>query len=365
MTHFPAAGMAVLIIEDLVSRKWISHVVSSEETHTQVQLGFEQALDAEGLLEPALERAEAIGRSLDLDGEDQATPILLAVSDNGSQMIAGDTRKFMAMVAIAQHFGRPATPTDQAWIESLNGTLKAEWPHLNVITEPAVLRAELDLIRAEYNTSAAVNDVYSTRCSSTRRTTRSLTAGSILLRHDAILPDSKDSGIKPMAIQGDHPAQSGQRRWNTSPLHRASRRRRSSFRLHEISTSPQPHPQARPFSLLTPPRSGAHRAVNLARRFAIAGASLLRSPGPHDPGVPAARHAAHGHEAVIVSHQLSIWTPRRSANSRRLWHDPRRRECTLASLTTLSFAADGSLVGVDYSEPAASLLPLASKVVGA
>lgn len=179
MTHFPAAGMAVLIIEDLVSRKWISHVVSSEETHTQVQLGFEQALDAEGLLEPALERAEAIGRSLDLDGEDQATPILLAVSDNGSQMIAGDTRKFMAMVAIAQHFGRPATPTDQAWIESLNGTLKAEWPHLNVITEPAVLRAELDLIRAEYNTSAAVNDVYSTRCSSTRRTTRSLTAGSI------------------------------------------------------------------------------------------------------------------------------------------------------------------------------------------
>ncbi len=41
------------------------------------------------------------------------SPILLAVSDSGSQMIAGNTRAFMAMVAIAQHFGRPWTPTDQ------------------------------------------------------------------------------------------------------------------------------------------------------------------------------------------------------------------------------------------------------------
>ncbi|MGD8150591.1 integrase core domain-containing protein [Ornithinimicrobium sp. Y1694] len=114
---------------------------------------FEQALDAEGLLEQALDRAETLERALGLDGQDEATPILLAVSDNGSQMIAGHTRKFMAMVAIAQHFGRPATPTDQAWIESLNGTVKAEWPHLNTITDPAVLRAELDDIRTEYNGS--------------------------------------------------------------------------------------------------------------------------------------------------------------------------------------------------------------------
>ena len=151
-THFTLAGMAVLIIEDLVSRKWLTHVVSSEETHTQVQLAFEQALDAEDLLEPALARAEALDRQLELDGEDELTPILLAVSDNGSQMIAGHTRKFMAMVAIAQHFGRPSTPTDQAWIESLNGTLKSEWPHLLAITDPAVLRAELALVQDEYNT---------------------------------------------------------------------------------------------------------------------------------------------------------------------------------------------------------------------
>ena len=62
-------------------------------------------------------------------------------------------RRFMAMVAIAQHFGRPATPTDQAWIESLNGTVKIEWPHLHQIKDPAELRAELEHIRLEYNTS--------------------------------------------------------------------------------------------------------------------------------------------------------------------------------------------------------------------
>ncbi len=48
-THFTKAGMAVLIIEDLVSRKWITEVVSSEETHTQVEVAFTAALEAEGL----------------------------------------------------------------------------------------------------------------------------------------------------------------------------------------------------------------------------------------------------------------------------------------------------------------------------
>ena len=104
--------MGALFIEDLVSRRWITTVVSSEDTHTQVQYAFEQALEAEGLLEAALERADALGRNLGLDGEDELTPILLAVSDNGSQMISVNTRKFMAMFAIAQHFGRPSTPTE-------------------------------------------------------------------------------------------------------------------------------------------------------------------------------------------------------------------------------------------------------------
>lgn len=67
-----------------------------------------------------------------------------------------------------------------------------------------------------------------------------------------------------------------------------------------------------------------------------------------------ARAAAAGHEAVCVSHQLPIWTLRRYAEGRRLWHDPRRRECGLASLTSFHF--DGyQLVDITYSEPAAEL----------
>ena len=148
-THFTAAGMAVLIIEDLVSRKWLTEVVSVEETSTQVELGFTAALEAEGLLEAV--RARHDDGTVDLAVEDETRPILLAVSDNGPQMISGSTREFMALCAIAQHFGRPGTPTDQAWIESLNGHVKAEYPHLLAIRDPATLRAELKITRAHYN----------------------------------------------------------------------------------------------------------------------------------------------------------------------------------------------------------------------
>src|SRR5690606_36205652 len=47
----------------------------------------------------------------------------------------------------------PSTPTDQAWIESLNGTVKAERPHLTKITDPTELRAELQAVRTEYNSA--------------------------------------------------------------------------------------------------------------------------------------------------------------------------------------------------------------------
>jgi putative transposase len=144
-THFTAAGMSVLIIEDLVSRKWLTEIVSAEETSTQVELGFTDALEREGLLD-ALD-----ARHHDVSVDDEARPILLAVSDNGPQMTSGSTREFMALCAIAQHFGRPHTPTDQAWIESLNGHLKAEYPHLLAIRDPATLRAELAVTREHYN----------------------------------------------------------------------------------------------------------------------------------------------------------------------------------------------------------------------
>ncbi|MET8678145.1 histidine phosphatase family protein [Streptomyces sp. NPDC004647] len=70
----------------------------------------------------------------------------------------------------------------------------------------------------------------------------------------------------------------------------------------------------------------------------------------------AARDAARGHEAVAVSHQLPIWVVRSFAERRRLWHDPRRRQCTLGSLTSFTFQGD-RIVSVGYSEPARDLVP--------
>ena len=73
----------------------------------------------------------------------------------------------------------------------------------------------------------------------------------------------------------------------------------------------------------------------------------------------AARDAVRGREAVLVSHQLPIWVARLAAENRRLWHDPRRRECALASVTSLTYDGD-RIVSVDYTEPAADLLPIAA-----
>jgi broad specificity phosphatase PhoE len=70
----------------------------------------------------------------------------------------------------------------------------------------------------------------------------------------------------------------------------------------------------------------------------------------------AARDAARGHEAVCVSHQLPIWVTRCFTERRRLWHDPRKRQCSLASLTTFTYEGD-RIVSVGYSEPARELLP--------
>lgn len=89
----------------------------------------------------------------------------------------------------------------------------------------------------------------------------------------------------------------------------------------------------------------------------------------------AGRADVAGSAALVVSHQLPIWTARRFGERRPLWHDPRRRRCSLASLTTLTFdatrlsgpvAADAlrdALVGIDYSEPAHDLLAGADDVM--
>ena len=77
-----------------------------------------------------------------------------------------------------------------------------------------------------------------------------------------------------------------------------------------------------------------------------------------------ARDHARGREALIVSHQLPIWTIRSALQGRRLWHDPRQRECNLASLTTVTFVGD-EVVDVTYTEPAAHLYARAAKTAGA
>lgn len=78
-----------------------------------------------------------------------------------------------------------------------------------------------------------------------------------------------------------------------------------------------------------------------------------------------ARDAARGHEALIVSHQLPVWTARMSLEGLRYFHDPRKRECSLASLTSVAFE-DDRFVSLSYTEPAGDLIPeaLRKKFVG-
>ncbi len=70
--------------------------------------------------------------------------------------------------------------------------------------------------------------------------------------------------------------------------------------------------------------------------------------------VYSAAAAADGHEALIVSHQLPIVTVRRYLEGLRLWHNPTNRECSVASLTALTFD-DGVFAGLRYSEPVAHI----------
>ena len=111
-TAFGRAGRDALAILDLVSRKWIATLLvphgRGESVH--VQAIYTRALEAEGLL------AEIEARMI-APNADELLPVLLAVSDNGPQMISGTTREFMALHALAMHTGRPGTPTDQAHIE--------------------------------------------------------------------------------------------------------------------------------------------------------------------------------------------------------------------------------------------------------
>lgn len=149
-SHFSTCKAAPIVygIIDIVSRKWIATLLCAEATSVQVKVVFLAGLEAEGLLADLEWRLD---HPDDVDLDNEAAPILLAVSDNGPEMRSSETRKFMALVTIGQHFGRPYTPTDQAWIETLWGHVKAENPHLLDLDDPEVLAAELERVRTAYN----------------------------------------------------------------------------------------------------------------------------------------------------------------------------------------------------------------------
>ena len=71
----------------------------------------------------------------------------------------------------------------------------------------------------------------------------------------------------------------------------------------------------------------------------------------------AAHKAAKGKDAIVVSHQLPIWILRSAIEGRSLLHDPRKRICTLASVTSIHFDDQGVISGLSYAEPAGHLLP--------
>lgn len=69
----------------------------------------------------------------------------------------------------------------------------------------------------------------------------------------------------------------------------------------------------------------------------------------------AAALAAGGGDAVCVSHQLPVYVTRLLVTGRPLPHSPSNRQCSLASVTSLTFvgpAASPVLTAVAYAEPA-------------
>jgi hypothetical protein len=73
-THFGRAKSCLTVVQDLVSRKWVADILSSEETSTQVEIVFTDALEAEGLLALVETRADGL---VDPRTNDEARPILL------------------------------------------------------------------------------------------------------------------------------------------------------------------------------------------------------------------------------------------------------------------------------------------------
>lgn len=106
----------------------------------------------------------------------------------------------------------------------------------------------------------------------------------------------------------------------------------------------EPRNLVRLYNPLTPSWGEPYKQIMLRMRAAMASLrAKLETHGPHAQG-------------VIVSHQLPIWMTRLSGEGRCLAHDPRRRECELASITSFTFESS-TLVAVTYESICADLQP--------
>ncbi len=148
--------------------------------------------------------------------------------------------------------------------------------------------------------------------------------------------------------------------------------------LERAQETARPTALARGLDIVTDARVIESTNVFEGRRFSV-GDGILKRPktwrylwNPYRPSwgepykavvarmmasVYDARDTARGHEALIVSHQLPVWITRLHVEGRSFVHNPRNRQCTLCSLTSLTFE-DDTLTTLRYSEPAADLIPL-------
>ena len=125
ITHFPRAGRVAYAILDVVTRKWLATLVTAEETATQVEVVFTEALDSEGLW-PAVEARQADRARHGGDSDEE--PILLARSDNGPQMRAGTTREFLALCSIGPASAGPAPRLTRHGSRPCSATSKPSGP---------------------------------------------------------------------------------------------------------------------------------------------------------------------------------------------------------------------------------------------
>ena len=136
------------MVEDLVSRKWLAEIVSAEETSTQLEVVFTEALELEGLLERVTARHDGL---VDPTVDDPSRPILLALSDNGPP---DDLRIHPRVHGFVRHPPalRPPRHPDRPGLDGVTvWPHQGRAPHLLTISDPSTLRAELAVVREHYN----------------------------------------------------------------------------------------------------------------------------------------------------------------------------------------------------------------------